>query len=428
MSTARPCAPTGHACATKAYDRRLKRADDRARRKLRPHDRRRRRVPSGGRARTASASASRREVAVDTAPDSVDQGWCDQVAAYFTFGPGETAGVWILTILGIVLMVGAIVAWFYVEDQKMKAQVAAAPRESGLKTETMPGGEAHHTRPGGLRCRRQIDFPPEQKEPKVVHCVLLAPVRGLHRPGRDHQQRVTSGGPQEPAAATRPARPASAGARASSSPSPSALALAVGAFLLAREQATEPPGLLGVGAQAPPLLAGRPTTARRSRCRPPPGGRRSSSFLETGCGSCREEAPVLAELARGGAERRWPSTSPAVAAPSARPLRRARTSRALVPLAAGRRSRRRGLSRTRRADDLRPARRRHDRGRLGRPRRRRSASSAHWPLRALPGGIWTCRHVQLHVRTSRLTSVTSPRGRPRAPSSGGVRLALGAAG
>jgi len=81
---------------------------------------------------------------VDTAPDSVDQGWSDQVAAYFTFGPGDTAGVWILTILGFVLMIGCLVAWFYVEERKMKAQVGRL-RQSGLKTETMPGGPAHHT-------------------------------------------------------------------------------------------------------------------------------------------------------------------------------------------------------------------------------------------------------------------------------------------
>ena len=80
---------------------------------------------------------------MDTAPDSVDHGWSDQVGAYFTFGPGETAGVWVLTILGIVLMTVAIIAWFYVEDQKMKAQVARL-RAKGLRTETMPGGDAYH--------------------------------------------------------------------------------------------------------------------------------------------------------------------------------------------------------------------------------------------------------------------------------------------
>jgi hypothetical protein len=81
---------------------------------------------------------------MDTAPDSLNDGWTDQITAYWTWGPGESTGTWILTILGIILMVVAILAFFYVEDQKMKAQVKRL-RASGIKTETMPGGEAHHT-------------------------------------------------------------------------------------------------------------------------------------------------------------------------------------------------------------------------------------------------------------------------------------------
>ncbi len=81
---------------------------------------------------------------MDTAPDSLNDGWSDQISAYWTWGPGGSTGTWILTILGIILMVVAFVAWFYVEDQKMKAQVKRL-RASGIKTETMPGGEAHHT-------------------------------------------------------------------------------------------------------------------------------------------------------------------------------------------------------------------------------------------------------------------------------------------
>ena len=81
---------------------------------------------------------------MDTAPDSVDQGWSDQIGAFFTFGPGGTAGTWVLTILGVVLTIVAIVAWFYVEDRKLKAQVGRL-HAGGLKTETMPGGDAHHT-------------------------------------------------------------------------------------------------------------------------------------------------------------------------------------------------------------------------------------------------------------------------------------------
>ena len=81
---------------------------------------------------------------MDTAPDSLNDGWTDQISAYWTWGPGESTGTWILTILGIILMVVAFLAWFYVEDQKMKAQVKRL-RESGINTETMPGGDAHHT-------------------------------------------------------------------------------------------------------------------------------------------------------------------------------------------------------------------------------------------------------------------------------------------
>ena len=81
---------------------------------------------------------------MDTAPDSLNDGWTDQITAYWTWGPGDSTGTWILTILGIILMTVAILAWFYVEDQKMKAQVERL-RASGIKTETMPGGEAHHT-------------------------------------------------------------------------------------------------------------------------------------------------------------------------------------------------------------------------------------------------------------------------------------------
>ena len=71
------------------------------------------------------------------------QGWSDTITAYFTFGPGETVGVWILTILGVILMIGSLVAWFWMENQKLQRQ-AERLRAGGLKTETMPGGAAHH--------------------------------------------------------------------------------------------------------------------------------------------------------------------------------------------------------------------------------------------------------------------------------------------
>jgi hypothetical protein len=74
---------------------------------------------------------------MNTAPDSVDAGWSDKVSAFFTFGPGYTTAIYILTALGFILFVGALIGWVYTEDQKLKRQ-AERLRRKGLRTESMP--------------------------------------------------------------------------------------------------------------------------------------------------------------------------------------------------------------------------------------------------------------------------------------------------
>jgi hypothetical protein len=74
---------------------------------------------------------------VNSAPDSVDAGWSDKVAGFFTFGPGYTAGTYILVILGILLFIVALIAWVYTEDQKLSLQ-AEKLRRLGLQTESRP--------------------------------------------------------------------------------------------------------------------------------------------------------------------------------------------------------------------------------------------------------------------------------------------------
>ena len=74
---------------------------------------------------------------MNTAPDSVDAGWSDKVAAFFTFGPGYTNGLYLLTALGFILFVVALVGWVYTEDKKLKHQ-AEKLRAKGLRTESMP--------------------------------------------------------------------------------------------------------------------------------------------------------------------------------------------------------------------------------------------------------------------------------------------------
>jgi hypothetical protein len=74
---------------------------------------------------------------MNTAPDAVDAGWGDKIGAFFTFGPGSTTAVYILTALGFLLFIGALVLWFAVEDRKLTAQ-AEMLRRKGLQTESIP--------------------------------------------------------------------------------------------------------------------------------------------------------------------------------------------------------------------------------------------------------------------------------------------------
>ena len=57
----------------------------------------------------------------------------EKCADFFTFGHGSTIGTatsgvnvsyWILTVIGIIVMIAAFVAWVMLEDRKLKAQAA----------------------------------------------------------------------------------------------------------------------------------------------------------------------------------------------------------------------------------------------------------------------------------------------------------------
>jgi hypothetical protein len=76
---------------------------------------------------------------MNTAPDAVDaNGLTDAVAAYFTFGPGFTTGMYVLTILGIALMALSWIAWVHTEDRRMRETVARLRAKNG-------GGDAAGT-------------------------------------------------------------------------------------------------------------------------------------------------------------------------------------------------------------------------------------------------------------------------------------------
>jgi hypothetical protein len=63
--------------------------------------------------------------------------WAEDIAGFWTFGPGNSTGTYILTVLGIIVMVGSIIGWVWLENRKLSAQAALLRAAGGLPA---PGG------------------------------------------------------------------------------------------------------------------------------------------------------------------------------------------------------------------------------------------------------------------------------------------------
>jgi len=70
----------------------------------------------------------------DTAPFNK---WSEDVTTFWTFGTGT--GTYILTALGILLMVGSLVAWVWLEDKKLSGQVTRLRAAGGAGGTLTPG-------------------------------------------------------------------------------------------------------------------------------------------------------------------------------------------------------------------------------------------------------------------------------------------------
>jgi hypothetical protein len=51
--------------------------------------------------------------------------WSEDVTDFWTWGGANSTGTYILTVLGCILMVAAIIGFFMLEKQKLEAQAAA---------------------------------------------------------------------------------------------------------------------------------------------------------------------------------------------------------------------------------------------------------------------------------------------------------------
>jgi hypothetical protein len=71
---------------------------------------------------------------IDSSPISE---WGDSVAAFWTFWSEDKTGTYVLTVLGIILMVASLWYWVWLEDKKVTAQAALLRAAGGLPA---PGG------------------------------------------------------------------------------------------------------------------------------------------------------------------------------------------------------------------------------------------------------------------------------------------------
>lgn len=71
---------------------------------------------------------------IDSAP--FDE-WSEKIAAFWTFGPQNSTGTYILTVLGIILMIGSLAGWVWLEERKLAAQAALLRAAGGMP---VPGG------------------------------------------------------------------------------------------------------------------------------------------------------------------------------------------------------------------------------------------------------------------------------------------------
>jgi hypothetical protein len=71
--------------------------------------------------------------------------WSNDIAAFWTFWSEDKTGTYVLTVLGIIVMLAALVYWVWLEDRKLSAQAAllraAGPSQPPLAGPTTDPGD-----------------------------------------------------------------------------------------------------------------------------------------------------------------------------------------------------------------------------------------------------------------------------------------------
>jgi hypothetical protein len=67
--------------------------------------------------------------------------WSEEITTFWTFGPEDSTGTYVLTVLGVILMVAALIYWVWLENKKLNAQAELLRGAGGLPpaSPTAPG-------------------------------------------------------------------------------------------------------------------------------------------------------------------------------------------------------------------------------------------------------------------------------------------------
>jgi predicted negative regulator of RcsB-dependent stress response len=71
--------------------------------------------------------------------------WSDTVTDFWTWGPANSTGTYILTVLGCILMVGSLIGWVWLEKQKLERQAATLRASGVFDRPSAPGPQATST-------------------------------------------------------------------------------------------------------------------------------------------------------------------------------------------------------------------------------------------------------------------------------------------
>ena len=75
------------------------------------------------------------------------EGLNEDIAGFWTFGPGNSTGTYVLTVLGIAAMVLSLIAWVVLEKRKLEAQAELLRAGGGFLEEAGPVAGAAPVQP-----------------------------------------------------------------------------------------------------------------------------------------------------------------------------------------------------------------------------------------------------------------------------------------